>query len=210
MFDAQEVWATSLTLHPTGADTPLPAIPGAVAAACTGWFQRADTRIQNSASLDTIKLNRIGADGKYVSKTETVEYHFGTPGIAGASTSSIHPQLTAAISLVTAAKRGRAHRGRFYPPLPTLGAYYATGRLIHDQVVAYTASAATFLRELNAATPGWQVVVASGIDASVRPVIAVEVGDIMDTQRRRRNALPETYWREAINLDPGVAQPIGG
>lgn len=150
------------------------------------------------------KLNRIGPDGRYLSKTSTNARFFATP-IAGTATSCHAPQVTVAASLTTAAVRGLASRGRIYLPglSGAFGPVVADGLLSASQANTLRDAVATFLNNVNN-WPGLDATWA-GLDISVvsdgglsgvgqqRKVTGVRVGRVLDTQRRRRHSLVESY-----------------
>lgn len=207
LFNQAEIWASTLTLHAAGSDGPAPA-PAVLAPPITEWFRRTTSLISNIARLTAVKCNEFGPDGRYVDQTQTRVWEAPNQGIAGGMSSFAWPQLSLAVSLVTAAQRGRAHRGRFYPPLPVVTGDPTTGKVMDASTSSVAVSAAQLIRDINAAAGGWRVVVASHLDGTVRPVTAVEVGDVMDTQRRRRSAFPELYQRSRVDLDPGQVTPV--
>ena len=150
----------------------------------------------SSAALAWVKFNEIDpVSRRYKSATETHERILTTPvkgGVEGAGM----PQQTLCVSLLTGAKRGLASRGRFYPPATVLS-LGADGTVGDSAVTRVAQAARTLITNLNnwpgTDTPlGGQVVVLGG-NGTTRPVTAVSVGNVMDTQRRRRNKLRESY-----------------
>lgn len=170
-----------------------------VATDVAAWFDRTDSRISSAARLDWVKLNVINADGRYWSDTETNRFDFPAGSQPTGDTTETFPQVTVAISLLTDAARGRGSRGRIYPPTGAMALGAGTGRITSANRAAMANSFLTLLNDL-ANEPGVdlqspRVVVASdlGMPGPMRNVTSVAVGDIADTQRRRRNALPEQY-----------------
>lgn len=170
-----------------------------VALDVAAWFTDGQARNSSAARLDYVKLNPIGANGRYANETETILYEWASGDAPAGVTAPGEPQNSLVVSLLTDATRGRASRGRFYPPTGTITVDSATG-YIDDQVTAAVAGAALTLLNNLANMPGVdlqspRVVVASdlGQPGPVRNVTSVAVGDVMDTQRRRRRSLVETY-----------------
>lgn len=163
------------------------------------WFGLADSRISSAARLDYVKCNPIGPDGRYFFEEETIEVRYtAAESIPGAVTPG-PAQDSVVVSLLTDAQRGRAHRGRFYPPTGYIAPNAATGRLSSSDTTTMAESAATLINNLND-QPGLDledptIVIASslGTPGPVRPVTRVAVGNVVDTQRRRRKSLPEAY-----------------
>jgi len=190
-----EQWSCGLRLINVGGgvandDTGMLA---AVSTAVEDYHTRALTSIGNNALLSFVKVNAIGTDGHYVANT--TNEHIAPDATGGATAASPFPnQIALAVSLTTGFSRGPAHRGRFYLPLP----YTSPG--VDGTIPAGTAggvhtSTTTFLAALNAVNAAWKVGVMSrksGAPAA-RVVTGVEVGRVLDTQRRRRNKLVENY-----------------
>ena len=160
------------------------------------WYQAISAT--PGSTLEWVKLNEIDPVSKtYVSKTDTVEKLL-TPPVAASGSSAIPAQMTMCVSLLTAAKRGPASRGRFYPP-PTRACTsidYQTGQVTKVNLDGMLTPTAQLIRDLNnwpgVDGAGAEVVVL-GAGGAMRSVEKVAIGSIPDTQRRRRNALKETY-----------------
>lgn len=138
---------------------------------------------------EVVKLNEIGPDGKYVE--DTTHYWEVTNGADqhGSSSTSVEPQRTLAVSWTTGATRGLAHRGRIYLP------GYATP-VSTSMTVTNAGSVAADMKLLLDSIQETELVpaVVSGVRAgSARVITGIEVGDRVDTQRRRRRSLTETY-----------------
>jgi hypothetical protein len=144
--------------------------------------------------LDWIKANRVDTNGHYLD-AETNRYDFPAP-TAGSSTAQPN-QLSYVVSTLTGVRAGRAHIGRWFIPSPSL-AYSATTGLTTSNVSAmFLDPAKTLLNSLNATATvlGVQIVecaVMSNIGAGTdHKIIGVRGGLAVDTQRRRRNKLPD-------------------
>lgn len=154
--------------------------------------------IPRERSLDYIKVNKIGEDGKYVDKTRT-RVHYCKDGdgeLPGTGSWNIPPQCTVVATLRTRLQRGRASRGRmFLPTSPSIVA--ATGRLDLGVAKQHSDAVAFLVRRLNndpgPDLSGRRVSVFSRIDGTSSSVMRVEVGNVVDTQRRRREDLDEQY-----------------
>lgn len=162
-------------------------------AACSAWFRSTDTRISNIARLRTVKVNRIGIDGKYVDKTNTRLVDIAAPVAGGSPQTSVAAQLTMAITLGSASLRGPASKGRMYPPL-TAVTIEPDGLVTGATCAAMANSALTLINALNA-IPGAGLrvgLVSDRLEGFQAPVTRVEVGRVVDTQRRRRRGLVDT------------------
>lgn len=103
-------------------------------------------------------------------------------------------QVTPVVSLRTddASRRGR---GRFYAPSLAVDAQ-AGGRMTPTVQSDLATAAAGMLLALQAA--GLTPVLLSRDTLATREITSVDVGDVLDTQRRRRNALIETRVSEPV------------
>jgi hypothetical protein len=158
-----------------------------------------NTGISIYAKLEYLKLNVVDINGHYI-ENNTLEYLY-SPVLGGGSSANIHPtQVALAVSLTTDFTRGHAHRGRFYLPMPCQQLDNVSGLVPASTALACATAAATFI-DAFADQPGpddlstdMRVCVMSqrGMGAT-NVVTGVAVGCVMDTQRRRRNSLPENY-----------------
>lgn len=140
-------------------------------------------------SLDWVKANAIGPDGKY-SQAYTNLHEF-SPAI-DLGTGAAPSQLAVAVTLRTAVSRGRAHAGRFYIPTG-FTTVQADGRMGQADAQNIAGAAAAFIQGINVQVTGYKVAVFSPLEPIARAVTRVEVGRVVDTQRRRRNQLAEDY-----------------
>jgi len=170
--------------------TPPATVPMSIVNA-TNIFFTSTGLISQNVSLDTIKLNQIGTDGKYT-EADTVQYDF-SPVTKGASSTGTAPQVALAITLDTGLRRGRASRGRFYLPTPGYQAS-PTGGLSNSQQNAVLASVTTYLTALNAAMVGYRLGVVSDLGSGTQHYVTnARVGQVLDTIRSRRRSIPENY-----------------
>lgn len=120
--------------------------------------------------------------------------------VAGSGTITLPPQCTLAVSLLTAIP-GRRTRGRFYMPFLT---GTMTSSLKISTTIALNSRASSMRDMLNfcaaasGSLPDAFPVVVSKAGSLVTPVTTVRVGDVVDTQRRRRDALVESYGSAAV------------
>jgi hypothetical protein len=157
------------------------------------------TAVPSDARLTFIKANPINAAGKYMSQFVTHEKRYDPP-INGGNTGTLLPlQLTVAVSLRTDRARGIGSRGRFFSP-GVVGSEVSGGLLFPARAGARAQAAKTLVEGLNTVGATYDLgrvsVVSSGSkDGSLPgvavPVTSVEVGQLVDTQRRRRAQLSE-------------------
>ena len=193
-----DIWQCTLHMEGAGMPTADAALDDLVKDLST-WM--VDSKSASAASLAWVKFNEIDpVSRRYKSATETHERILTTP-VRGSVEGNGMPQQTLCISLLTGAKRGLASRGRFYPPATVLS-LSSDGTVSKTGVNLVATAARTLITNLNnwpgTDTPiGGQVVVLGG-NGTTRPVTAVSVGNVMDTQRRRRNKLRESYTTLAL------------
>jgi len=121
-----------------------------------------------------------------------------TLGGAGTGTGSTLPaQCSPCVSLTTATAGSRA-RGRMFLPPTVTSAMTTAGRLGSSPRGAIVAALDTFFASMagNAAT----CVVVSSVGGvyTTYTVNTIRLGDVIDTQRRRRNSIAEVYSTAAI------------
>lgn len=170
------------------------------------WHESAEARNSQAARLEYVKANVIGPDGRYRNPGETVGiFYTGTDRQPGSRTPGL-AQDTVCVSLLTDVTRGRASRGRFYPPTGQMTPDAQTGRISAGEVEGVVLGAQQLLDNL-ANQPGIdannpRVVVASelGSPGPQRDVTSVAVGNVVDTQRRRRKDLPEAYTSLPVTI----------
>jgi hypothetical protein len=210
-----EVWTNSINMMgltggaTAGADgASLRGLLPALATIVSDWFHaRGDTgrgisAISSTAQLTWVKLNFIGANGKYRDNPNTLM--LATPVFGGGQTNATTPipgtiwQQSSVISLLTGQARGRGSHGRIYPPacgLPVGNDGYMDAAL----TTAMQQNAVRLLGDLNklvgAGGSGLQfnacVVSAEskGRAPINTPITRLHVDRIPDVQRRRVNRL---------------------
>lgn len=165
-------------------------------------------------STDTVcrwvKLNRIGPDGRYASSSESnTRFLTGANIIAGVASATIHPpQISLAITFRTGIQRGRASRGRIFAPRPSVPVS-VNGQISNTNLTNISAAYRTFIQNLGnwpgIDTHNLAPAIVSGVGAGAASYVrSVEVGSVLDTQRRRRSALVETRVAAAVP-NPGGA-----
>lgn len=154
----------------------------------TGWWD-VNGVSGSAAALQTVKLNNIGPDGKYLNDwTNRVDLQ--TPVASG--TASPYPnQVACVVTLETGATRGYAHRGRVFMPAP-IGTLGTDGRLTEPAAQDIVDDMKVFLDLINGYEALGEVIVGSNVGAGrFRPVTGISVGRVLDTMRSRRTSLEE-------------------
>ena len=115
----------------------------------------------------------------------------------GGQGTTVHPYQTSVVFSLRSDTPGGRGRGRLFWP--------ATGQAISTTTlrVADTAQATlidgmnSYLNAINAEVQAFDagsvLAVFSPTSSALYPIVRIQVGDVLDTQRRRRDALPESY-----------------
>lgn len=175
------------------------AIINAVATIVSGWWTSSSApspRLLSVSRLKAIKLNRIGANGRYVDP-ETMMVEWGGLNGGYAISGNFPPaQISSVTTLRTRLERGKAARGRMYLP-PTVAAHElgADGRVTSTAAFNQAEGVAKLIDDLNTEyTLVGKVGVASNAGlGAFEHVTAVAVGRVPDTMRSRRTSLVEDY-----------------
>jgi hypothetical protein len=115
----------------------------------------------------------------------------GTGTYAGTGiTNPFPPQLSVCVSLRTS-RSGARYRGRFYLPAPLASNGDTIGRIVAARVTDVTTALSTAFSAAIGVGPSVIVMIYSRVGRSVEPVLSLDVGNVMDTQRRRRDKLVE-------------------
>lgn len=160
----------------------------------TGYWSDFVTAISPSVILVGAKAADIQTDG---TTNVTGESILATP-YAGTSTyKCLPPEVSLCVSLRTPYS-GASYRGRMYlPPLDTRTCD-DSGAVITGTRNDVGASMKTFFDDWNADSATQPVGVASNKLGVINTVTQVWVGNVWDSQRRRRNSIPESYTVEDL------------
>jgi hypothetical protein len=133
----------------------------------------------------------------------------------GSATGSLPPENTVVASLYGYDPAGYApqrarKRGRIYLPTPAPSAVDGTGTMTPTTTAAYATGVQSWLNALTSSIePGgsgiisdhhWRPYVTSTAGQMATKVQAIKVGNVIDTQRRRRRQLTELYETRTINV----------
>jgi hypothetical protein len=200
-----EIWSCSIngfeTISPTievmdvvGAG---PAYLTAIATAVKTWFTSANAYIPSGCSLTQLKVASIGTDGKYTDPPAVL----AVTGAAGTQSPLSPSFCCVAVSFTTPQKTGRKGRyGRIYPPNYAIGA--AAGSVVGSTGITnlVTSTKALLTAISNSAGPTGQNFVPCVVSQSSvgwEQITGVRVGNVMDVQRRRKDAVSEVYTASA-------------
>lgn len=192
-----EIWECNVSCKlPSGGETAADqeAYLGDIIAPLNTWFTAASSGISQDAYLQFVKANQIGPTGAYAD-AETTHEHFYASGIHG-GVAPLHPQIMSlATSWTTGISRGPGAHGRIYLPNYTWG---NVGSMLVPADQCHTAAVAgnALLMLLNEPPGGSNVatpIVASKVNGTNAIITGVAVGNILDVQRRRKDAYRESY-----------------
>jgi hypothetical protein len=158
-------------------------------------------------TLET-KVAVINTNG--TTNQDEISYHTLSPvAVGGSPDNPMPPQITVAATLKTEIQRGIGTRGRMFLPGYAHSVEVATGKIPSARTQELANGIKTFIDACNADVllPGKVIVASKGhktqqLDANGQPVYvggvnvnvtSVRVGNVYDTQRRRRNELVENY-----------------
>lgn len=147
------------------------------------------------SSLVGLKVAAVGTDGAYLASPRLVTTDVPTEG----STQGVPAQCTVVVSLRSGFTLGTGNYGRMYLPhcrpaftdgTPYIAPTVQTG--ISTRAAAFIAATTALINGDVTSTmiPSIMSQVGAG---GIKEVIQVGVGRVLDTQRRRRNALTEDY-----------------
>lgn len=194
-----EIWQCGIRAIPdTSTDTfaaDLAAWPAGVEAPLKTWFGAAANRFQNTHKIEWAKAAAVGIDGKYVGPNTMVEKVFASPQAGGVTTDHQPPQCGVVVTLTTAIPRGYASKGRMF--MPTQAVSLTDGRITSSMMTALGTATTQLLNALNTGLPGSLAVYSSVGTGAVNPITGFRVGNMVDTQQRRRAGLSEVYTSTA-------------
>lgn len=167
------------------------------------YHAHASTAISAGAILMWAKAAALDVDGEYLA--DPVFYEgTDTPG-GGSSDSSGAPQQALAVTLWSGGTFGTANYGRYYLPWSSATVLVATGRIDSTVLAGILTQTDNFLTEINTWAGGRFSTGTGAIRnmssvglGTTKAVTTIRLGDVKDTQRRRRNKLAEAYITAAL------------
>lgn len=207
MFGGQEIWSTGFFMGFEGQDAPEITDTGVsdISNAWQTFFTAATSEISNKYQYTMCKVQMLGVDGKAL--PDTAKYYSPVSTINGGSPSAaLPPQVALVATLANSLPRGLATKGRMF--LPGVNSPVdATGHISSATTGAIATNLQTFFGAImnDADTPGRAVLASTGNALQLRPgqirnVTQIRVGNVYDTQRRRRNALMEAYTTKPVPI----------
>lgn len=206
-FGGQEEWNTGFYLGDPDADladSPTLAEAQAIATAWQTFFTAANAGISNDYRTIGVKVARVNTAGQ-VDGALTQFYNYPAAITGNNAGANFPPQISLVATLNTIRARGHGSKGRMYLP-GVMHSVDASGRMETANAVFTVNLLKTFMDAVNAHAdvPG-QVVLNSaevtGVPfraAIIGEIISLKVGNVYDTQRRRRAQLQESYSTAAL------------
>lgn len=163
-----------------------------LATCISDFYNDERTRTPRGAQMEWVKFALIGTDGKYVQEPilieESSEGALGLPYV---------PQVSCVVTMITPKFRDPGKYSRFY--LPTVSPSGTLGyKMSNTEAAGVMNAAKDFIEEFNgilgSGTPQANLLVAAVSNSGSghqHDITKVRVGEVLDTQRRRRNSIPE-------------------
>ena len=205
-FGGNEIWSTGFFM---GSETEdIGAVPQTlvdeIATRWSTFFVLSGSSISSNYLTTQVKVALLSTAG--VTDPLNVVYHtYTTPPQGANGGTAMPPQSSLVCTLTSAISRGLAAKGRMYIPGFAGGGPDATGHISSTAVGNIATALQTFINGVNTDVgAGFHVINASfgsvkhslpGVNAVVT---GIKVGNVYDTQRRRRNGLVEAYTAKTI------------
>lgn len=209
-----EEWSTGFWFGNANGDADLPdqALADGIRDAWRTFFTANNSWISPNFGTTTVKLASHGTDGR--SDANDTIYSEFNPVANGTIGSTFPPQVSLAVTMTGPQARGLASKGRMY--LPGVGAGIGgNGKVNGGALETIAQGLQTFFNAVNALPANNVILLAShgqltknldgewipkvgGYGPVSKPVQGLKLGDVYDTQRRRRNGLTETYVQKAL------------
>lgn len=205
LADGQDIWSCGFHVANYSTGTPSSTLAlfednkADLATCISDFYNDERSRTPRGAQMEWVKFALIDTDGKYLDEPilveESSEGSLGSPYV---------PQVSCVISMVSGKFRDPGKYSRFY--LPTISPAGTFGYKMSDtEAAGVMNSAKDFLVEFNSildtADP-LQTLLVSAVSSSgsgiQSPITKVRVGEVLDTQRRRRNSIPENMQEVSL------------
>jgi hypothetical protein len=209
-YGGQEEWSTGCYFGLADDDTPDPtqASADAFLSAWQTFFQSAGADVSTNFFTVGVRFQKLNKeDGKVLPAYNF--YAYPTVPFAGTDATIPFPQITVVASLQARPDAGLGAKGRMYLPGIAKG-IAADGHMPAGSVTPLVSALGTMFNGLNdhPDIPGRLINASRGRALQLfndqpvnRYVQDVLVGNVYDTQRRRRNQLQEVYASAEITLD---------
>lgn len=210
MLGGGEIWQTGFYMgSPTqDAGAPSQAFADGVRDAWTTFWTANQSAISGGYLFNAVKCALLQKNGDYDTSVDVVNSYPTTAQAGGAGSLQLPPQIALTATLIGGSGKGLGGKGRMYLP----GVYASidgTGHISQTTCQSIATNLATFFNTVDGLSdrPGHAINVSRGHKSGLIPgqgarnvyINGVRVGNVFDTQRRRRNALVETYSNAVVN-----------
>lgn len=222
--DAQDIWTCGINLAITNGEF-IPIIPTNAVDAFnayaedinpdivdifTNYVQDQDMDIPTGATLEWIKLAVIGEDGQYLADSQVWE----VSGVNGGRGGTYVPQVSLVMTLASNKRADPGKYSRFY--LPTVGPRGSSGyrpALTQEKAERTGMLIETLQRRVTGTLIDYEIYPAAVTSSpkhtgNYLPITRVRVGNVFDTQRRRRNKIGEAYSEAEVGSPIPVPVPV--
>lgn len=207
MFGGAEEWSTGFFLGEEGAAAadPTDAAATALLDLWRTFFESANSFIASTYLTTECKINQIQAINGRVLDGST-HYAYPATQLDGAYAAQVYPpQCSLVVTLASDRPRGLASKGRMYIP-GVSAAVSANGKITTANRDVFATNVKNFFNGVRAHAdiPNTPILAAKGtgvfpeLTAQNDYIQTIKVGDVIDTQRRRRNGLVESYKTEIL------------
>lgn len=145
--------------------------------------------IHPSTSLRTCKVSWVDASGLTLVVGQA---DLAVPAVGTSPTVPLPSECAIVCSLRTGVAGARG-RGRMYLPGFAVNVMSSTGFLVVGSQTAILQRMQIFFDDFNADVTLPRAGVATQVGSAVNPITSIQVGSVVDSQRRRRNGYPEVY-----------------
>ena len=190
---SNEIWSFGMHVGPV---TMTEARMDDIELAARNFLSAGSAYVSSACTLTEIKYAYLDVNGRYADDDQPFIREVSPAEIGGGGSDYV-PQATMVITLTTDSKRGLAHAGRFYTPPTSLQAGNS-GLISELEQSGLADNYKGFLDAINAAVETGVIVASSRGAGAIRDVTGIKVGRVIDTQRRRRSALPEQYLARTL------------
>jgi predicted secreted Zn-dependent protease len=208
-FGGQEIWSTGFYLGLPGANAPDPgtATAQAVAGHWQTFFTNPTSAINQGFKTLHVKVSQLELDGDV--DLDMINIYDYPSQITGTNNGPPQaPQVSLAVTLTSDLQRGLAAKGRMYLPGINLPVFHDNPHISLTEQNGIATTLKTFFDGVNAdSNIGGNVVLASKgrkvktadpkvysyENGVIQNMTGLRLGNVYDTQRRRRNDIVETY-----------------
>ena len=206
-FGGGEIWSTGFFLgeESAAAEDPTELMAERLLTHWRVFFENATTYIHNLWLTTEVKVAQIKAVDGRVLDGSTVYAYPATELNGGSSTNLFPAQCSLVATLMSDRPRGLASKGRMYLPgvCPSI---QTTGKISSVNAGTIATNLQTFFNSVRADAdiPNTPILAAKGtglfpeLTAQNDYIETIKVDDVIDTQRRRRNGLAESYTTKIL------------